>query len=85
MVCSCSRRNKTKCDHCGFPRYGYNKYDYYDLAIDYYISSRLTLTEIAQEFNLKYARLMKCWLSNKNYYGYGNLRRKRLTVREKWK
>tara|TARA_B110000438_G_scaffold298631_2_gene347241 strand:- start:341 stop:598 length:258 start_codon:yes stop_codon:yes gene_type:complete len=85
MPCSCSTWKMTKCDHCGFPRYGYNKYDYYQLAIDYYISSKLTLTEITQKFNLKYSRLMKCWLLNKHYYGYGNLKRKRLSVREKWK
>ena len=47
MTCKCSTFKITNCEHCGFPRYGYNKYDYYDLATDYYISSNLTLFEIA--------------------------------------
>mgnify|MGYP003150257800 CR=1 FL=1 len=85
MPCKCIRNKITNCVHCGFPRYRYNKFDYYQIAVEYYISSRLTLTEVAQKFKLKYARLHKIWLVNKNYYGYGNFKRKPLSVREKWK
>lgn len=77
MTCKCQSNKITTCEHCGFPRYGYNKYDYYDLATDYYISSNLTLFEIAIKFNLKYNRLYKHWSFVKQYNGFPHFKRRR--------
>ena len=77
MTCKCQTFRITNCDHCGFPRYGYNKWDYYQLACEYYIASDLTLGEIAIKFNLKYQRLSKHWLFVKKYNKFPHFRRRR--------
>jgi hypothetical protein len=75
--CKCATFRITECIHCGFPKYNYNKCDYYQLACDYYISSKLTLVEVTQVFNIKYSRLFKTWTNYKKYHGYGNFKRQR--------
>jgi len=75
--CVCSPFKITNCYHCGFPRYNYNKYDYYQLACEYYIASDLTLGEIAIKFNLKYQRLTKQWKFVKQLNQFPHFKRKR--------
>ena len=57
MTCKCSTFKITKCEHCGFPRYGYNKYDYYHLATDYYISSNLKRRRNIKAYRIRTAHL----------------------------